>query len=152
MGQQGDPADCSDHGVTTLSLNARDREALSLIEEALSATDPRLAAKLSAFARLADGEAMPERERIAAGRWCAIGRRLRDLCPGLGLPGRMSWIPVAVWLCVSVVLFSVALVLSHANPHAVCAQWQGVVCVDRAATPVPPAPSDHQGHPVPLVP
>lgn len=139
--------------MTTLSLNAHDREALSLIEEALSVADPQLAAKLSAFNRMADGEAMPARERIAANRRRTFGLAARVLRRGRpGTPGRVWLIPLAVWLVVSLVLFSVALVLSRSGTRASCAEWQGFVCVKSAASPVPPGPSGHRGGPVSLVP
>lgn len=129
-----------------MSLNAHDREALSQIEEALSAADPKLAAKLSGFSRLTDGEAMPERERITGlRRQRAIMRAVRGLCPGRpGQHGRTYWIPVTVWLVVSLVLFSVALILSHTGAaRAACKEPQPLVCATRA---VPEGTQVPQGH------
>lgn len=121
--------------MTALSLNAHDRHELSLIEEALAGTDPRFAAKLSAFSRLANGEAMPERERIRAGRQHPAGRAVRGLRPGQ--PGTLRWISVAVWLLISIALLSTALALGDTGTSAPCARWQGLVCTRQRTPRVP---------------
>ena len=119
-----------------MSLNARDRQALSLIEEELASSDPRFASRLSAFARLADGEGMPARERIRPDkRIGAFFRSRRCLC----------WTAGAVWLAVSLALIVVALVLSHISTPSACAQWQGLVCAQRSAPSAPRAPGGHGG-------
>lgn len=127
-----------------VSLSARDRQALEEIEEELGGSDPRFAAKLSAFSRLTDDGEMPARERIRAGRRRAAGRAL--LFPVGGERPRRSvfmWISVTIWLVISAALLSVALVLSHTAGTASCAQWKGLLCVHRV---VPSAPASHTGH------
>lgn len=115
-----------------MSLNAHDRQVLALIEEELAGADPRFAAKLSAFSRLAEG-AMPERERIR-------GRRRRPVgAPSVGAPspagpsvcglrpGRQAsykfiyWIAVAMALSVSLAMIYFALISGHARgkPRAI---------------------------------
>lgn len=109
-----------------MSLNARDRQALSLIEEDLTHSDPRFAARLTAFSRLTDGEEMPARERIRP----FFSRRY--LC----------WIAGIAWLVISMAMLAVALLLTHASTAAGCAGGRsavrcGQVTCPRAATPLP---------------
>lgn len=117
-----------------MSLNSRDRQTLSQIEEDLAWSDPRFAARLSAFSRMANGEGMPARERIrqrigpfSGGRWW------------LRWTGG-AWI---VWLVISMALLTVAIVLSHSGPAYGCAQWQGLSCTQRSAPTAPPASGGH---------
>lgn len=126
-----------------VSLNAHDRRALDLIEEELAGSDPRFAAKLSAFTRLTEGGEMPARERIRSGRRRV--RALRGLRPGTH--GRPRWslyrTMLAVWLSISLALILIALGLSHAGTTAACSQWRGLVCVSRTAPSAPPVPAGH---------
>jgi hypothetical protein len=52
-----------------VSLSARDRQALSSIENELTQSATDLAAKLAEFTRLTVGAAMPEVEQKPARRW-----------------------------------------------------------------------------------
>jgi hypothetical protein len=110
-----------------LTLNAHDRQALDVIEERLAASDTRLAAMLSAFSRLADGEAIPAREQIQADRQRTVGQAVRSVLPGrrprLGLRTTM-----AVWLIISSVLIAVAVVLSHTGGNTACPDWPVTAC------------------------
>jgi hypothetical protein len=99
-----------------LSLNSRDRQALDMIEEGLAASDTQLAAMLSTFSRLADGEAIPAREQIQADKQ-------RAQRPRLGL--RTA---IALWLVISSVLMAVALVLSHTGGNTACTNWPIAAC------------------------
>lgn len=131
-----------------VSLSARDKEALDLIEEGLAGSDPRFAAKLSAFSRLTDGGEMPARERIrAAGRPSAFrGLLLRDSDSGRRTRPRRSfyWVTLIVWLLISAAMVSVALVLSHSGPPA-CARGQGTGCANRSVPSAPRVPAGHKG-------
>lgn len=118
-----------------MSLNARDRQALDRIEEELSGADPRFAARLSAFSRLADGEGMPARERIRP-------RRQRIGPFFLSRLSRRSTVGV-VWLAISLMLFTVAIALSHLSAGSGCAQWQGLSCAQRSVPSAPPATGGH---------
>ncbi|HEX6448524.1 MAG TPA: DUF3040 domain-containing protein [Trebonia sp.] len=124
-----------------MSLSAHDKEALDLIAEGLAASDPRFAAKLSAFTKLTDGGEMPARERIrAATRPTAFrGPLMRGSRPGGRTRPRrpLYWITVAVWLLISATMISLALILSHSGAPA-CARGQGTGCANRS---VPAAPS-----------
>jgi hypothetical protein len=141
-----------------VSLNAHDRHELSLIEEALAGTDPRFAASMSAFSRLAGDEEMPERERIRDDAPRGLARVIRGRHhrgrggarraggrhgPSAGWPGtweRGRWISVTVWLLISAALLSVALALGHDGSGARCAQWQGLTCVRQGTVPAPRVP------------
>jgi hypothetical protein len=125
-----------------VSLSARDRQALDLIAEDLAASDPRFAAKLSAFSKLTDGGEMPARERILAGRPAPIrGLLVRDSrSEGRTRPRRPLYlVTLVIWLVISVALISVALVLSHSGTAAACARGGATGCA-KANRPVPSAP------------
>lgn len=138
--------------MSELGLNSRDRQALALIEEALAHADPRFAAKLSAFSGLANGEPMPERERIRAERLQAVSRvaRPRARRPrARRLGGRdqlISWLAVAAWVSITLVLISVALVIGNTGTKAACREWQAGLCVARTAPSAPAVPSGQGGH------
>jgi heme/copper-type cytochrome/quinol oxidase subunit 3 len=110
-----------------LSLNSRDIQALGKIEERLAASDTQLAAMLSTFSRLADGEAIPAREQIQADKqrarrpWAARPRAARRT--RLGLQATM-----AVWLIISSVVIAVAVVLSHTGSTTTCTNWPVIAC------------------------
>lgn len=129
-----------------MSLNAHDRHALDLIEEGLADSDPRFAAKLSAFSRLTDDGEMPARERIGAGRLHSPGLAVRGLLSGG--PARQRRVlyvtAIAVWLSISVMLISVALVLSHSGSATACTEWRGTACAGRATPTAPPVPAGHK--------
>lgn len=122
-----------------MSLNARDRQTLSRIEEGLAGSDPRFAARLSAFSRLADGDGMPARERIRPrGQW--IG----PLCEPrwwLRWTGG-AWI---LWLVITVAMLTVAIVLSRSGPASQCGRLQGFACTQQPAPTSPPASGAHGG-------
>lgn len=117
-----------------MSLSAHDRRALGLIEEGVAGSDPHLAAMLSAFSRLADGEAMPGHERIEGGRRDTVvraGHIMLPARPGGGRPGtaaqrlasRLSgkWVAL-VWLGMLLTsLVVITVVLSHTSTSAACA-------------------------------
>lgn len=134
-----------------MSLSAHDRQALNEIEEWLASTDPHFAAKLSAFCRLTDGEAMPARERIRALRRRTDSKAIRELLSGgsqARLPrrsgmrrargaeprarrSRLSALTAVIWLVISFALITVALVLSHSG-SAACTSWPAASCGSRA--------------------
>jgi hypothetical protein len=118
-----------------VSLSAHDRRALDLIGESLAGSDPRLAAMMSAFSRLADGEAMPGRERIQADRHLA-GQAIPAALAAL--PGRcwrrmaaQRWVTLT-WLVISLVLITLALVASHTGSSAACVGWTVPACGNHA--------------------
>lgn len=116
-----------------MSLSARDRQELDVIEEHLATSDPQLAGLLATFSRLADGEAIPAREQIPADSPQAVGRALRGVFPRwparsksgrTSLPNLLTQVSVlAIWLVISVALIAVALLLSHSGGNGSCARW-----------------------------
>jgi Protein of unknown function (DUF3040) len=140
-----------------MSLNAHDTQELDVIEESLSGSDPHLASMLSVFSRLADGEAMPGYERIQVGeQHRPSGPAFRALLPGR--PGTCrprvvtrrrrprwsaQWAVPAAWLVISLVLITVAVLLSHTRAPASCGAWPAVpVCGTHA-------PAHQQSQPLP---
>jgi len=57
-----------------MSLSASKQQALDSIEATLTSSDPKLAALLAIFARLAPGEEMPVRERVRIHRRLQVTR------------------------------------------------------------------------------
>jgi hypothetical protein len=128
--------------VTALSMNAHDRRELALIEEALAGGDPQFAARLAAFARLADDGAIPERERMRERRRRGTGRAIR--APGPGRPGTrrpLYWISVAMWVSITLALIATGVILSRQGGTRACAAGQAAVCVRRSAPSVPASPA-----------
>lgn len=131
--------------MSGLSLNAHDRQALAQIEEELGGDDPKFAARLSAFSRLADGEAMPERERIREARRPVMSPALCGLHPGQpGARKLMYWAAVAMAVAVTLAVISFALVSGHSGTKGACTGWQAGACA-RQAAPSAPAPSGQKG-------
>jgi hypothetical protein len=113
-----------------VSLSAHDRHALDLIGESLAGSDPHLAAMMSAFSRLAEGEEMPGRERIQGdgGRHEAT-RRQRWRRPGMRVA--LAWLFISL-LFVAVV--AVSLTLGHTRGGGSCTSWQIPACGNHATT------------------
>jgi heme/copper-type cytochrome/quinol oxidase subunit 3 len=110
-----------------LSLNSRERHALDMIEERLAASDTQLAAMLSTFSRLADGEAIPAREQIQAAT--QRPRRARADKQRPHRPRRLGLqVTMAVWLLISSVVIAVAVVLSHTGGKTTCTAWPVATC------------------------
>lgn len=112
-------------------MSTHERRVLDQIGESLAGSDPRLAAMLSAFDRLADGEAMPGRERIQAGRRPA-GQEFRAvMSPAPGRCGRQMagrrWV-VLTWLVISLGLIALAMAASHVGSSTPCAAWLVSAC------------------------
>jgi hypothetical protein len=125
--------------VSAMSLSARDQQALNSMEHRLAPADPRLASLLATFTRLADGEALPAREKIRAG-----GQRITR--PLLGLPHRgraatsrrSDWLRAWpwLWLALSIALIASALVSGHGHGRGLCPQWallRASACTGQAA-------------------
>jgi hypothetical protein len=131
--------------VIRLSLNAHDRQALARIEETLADTDPRFAARLSAFARLADAGAMPGREELRQDSPHGGGSALRGLCSGQPAKARlMYWIAVALAVAGTLAVVFGVLVGGHAAAQRTCTGWQAVAC-GRKTPPSAPASPAHKG-------
>lgn len=129
-----------------MSLNGHDRQALAKIEETLACTDPQFAARLSAFARLADEGAMPEREQITGDRRRGTGSAQRSLRRGQpGARRLMYWIAVAMAVAITLAVICAVLVSGHPGSTGACTEWQALACTRPAAPLAAPAPAGQNG-------
>src|SRR5215472_4600032 len=100
-----------------------EHQALDSIKRTLGDSDPRLAALLAVFGRLASSEEMPGHEKIRSPLRHPPHRRRRARTPHRRLgPQRAA---VLIWLLASVALITVAAILSHGGP-ASCPQAWGI--------------------------
>lgn len=120
-----------------MSLNSRERRALTAIEQSLSATAPELESLLAMFNRLVEGEAMPVRRRNRRRLPpAARGRRSRPRratgpygrASGFCALERFSHACVVLWLAVSAALVAVAVALSGVGPRACPVSWASGCC------------------------
>lgn len=137
-----------------MGLSAHDRQELELIEEGIASSDAHLAAMLSAFSRLAVGEAMPQRERIATARKRTLGSAMLSIFAGrtgtrreqaaADRPRLCLSAPCAIltWLVISVTLVTIAVVIGRGGAAAACAGWPVSACAR-------PAITHHGGWPLP---
>lgn len=96
-----------------LSLSAHDRQELEEIEEGLAASDPQLAAMLSTFSRLVDGEAIPAREQIRADKQNRAARQRPAVRVRWVLPTdrrHLLQIAIALWVMMTIVIAIVIVV------------------------------------------
>jgi hypothetical protein len=104
-----------------VGLNPHDRQVLGRIGESLAGSDPHLAGVMSEFSRLADGEAMPGRERIRE-NWLRF------------------WVILA-WLAMAGVLIAITLPASHGSPGTSCAAGTFSACGHHPPAQRPGAPA-----------
>lgn len=134
-----------------MSLSAREQQTLESIKERLAQSDPRLAAMLATFTRLASGEEMPVREKIRAGSLRAAGHRRRrpssKSCQPAGLmyerPGFQRAV-LLVYLLITAALVVTGVALSRSGGHIECPSLLAVPC----ASPAPArssSPAAHKG-------
>jgi len=126
-----------------MSLSVREQEALNLITDRLAGSDPKLAALLTGFTRVASGEDMPLRERIRADSRRAVRcSRCKRRHPG-GDDARRpaAWMPrrlVFLWgalllsLLTSITVIVVTLTLSHSRSAGPCTTFWTAACADSA--------------------
>ncbi|HTX84267.1 MAG TPA: hypothetical protein VME44_18940 [Streptosporangiaceae bacterium] len=111
-----------------MSLSARERQVLDSIEEGLARSDPRLVGLLATFTRLASGEKMPAREKIAA----ASGRARRRFI--LQRPGLLPAVALIYVLVIAALVVSTT-VLSHGSSHRQCPSSWTVLCASSPTAP-----------------
>ena len=125
-----------DGGISAMSLNAWEQQALDSIKDGLTGSDPELAALLSAFTRLASGEDMPDREKTRAGSRRSLRRlrRARMRANVRRVWQRLCFQRAALLLCLltSAALIAVALALPAGGDHATCAETWAMVCTGPA--------------------
>ncbi len=115
-----------------MSLSAHERQELDEIQGGLAASDPRLAAMMRAFSRLAAGEAMPPAEEIRPGwlparrrplrvrrrartrRGMAVARaRRRPVAGHLGWIGKVPQPILALWVIMACAVICVIAVIAQ---------------------------------------
>ena len=118
-----------------MSLSAWEQQTLDSIKDGLAGSDPQLAALLTTFTRLASGEEMPVREVIPVGSPRPRRRPGRRRRAGMRqrsrqMPGyvRLQWIMLIVFLVTSVVLITIALVLSRGGGQGTCTGYWPTIC------------------------
>jgi hypothetical protein len=119
-----------------MSLSAREQQALDSIKERLADSDPDLAAQLAEFARLAEGEDLPDREKIRTSSRQAH-RRLRHA--GRRFSWRRGWrrmglrrAAVLLSLLATGVLIATLLALNASGNHGACTEPAAPVCTHPA--------------------
>ena len=100
-----------------------EHQALDSIKSALGDSDPKLAALLAMFGRLASSEEMPGHEKIRSALRHPPHRRRRARTPHPRLGPQQA--VVLIWLLTSVALIAVAAILSHGGPSS-CPQTWGI--------------------------
>lgn len=130
-----------------MSPDAWERRALDSIKDGLAGSDPRLAALLATFTRLASGEEMPAREELPARPLRAIRRSRRKRQsrrgPVRGLSRRLGIerIALLVWLLITVLLITTGVTLSRSGGQSACIErWPGI-CADAAPAHSSPGPA-----------
>lgn len=109
-----------------MSLSAWEQQTLDSIKDRLAGSDPQLAALLTTFTRLASDEEMPVQEEIPAGSGRTVRRSLRTPRHRRGADGysrsrpRVQWVVMLVWLLVTVIMITVAVVMTSGGSQGAC--------------------------------
>jgi hypothetical protein len=114
-----------------MSLSAWEQQSLDSIKDGLAGSDPQLAALLTTFTRLASDEEMPVREEIPPGSARTTQRSLRrprNRHRAGGYPHsrpmprriRLQWAVMLVWLVITAVMITVAVVMSRGGSQGAC--------------------------------
>jgi len=126
-----------------MSLSAREQQALDSITDRLAGSDPKLAALLTGFTRLASGEEMPQREGIPAGsrraiRWPRRQRRHRRggnvRRPAGPASGRLGWqwAGLLLSLLTAVTVIAVTMAVNHGKSQGACTVFSYAACAKPA--------------------
>ena len=129
-----------------MSPDSWERRALDSIRDGLARSDPRLAALLATFTRLASAEAMPARDELRERPLRAIHRSRRKRRhsrrgPVRGFSRRLGVERVALllWLVITVALITTAVTLSRSGSQSACIErWPGI-CAEAAPAHSSPA-------------
>lgn len=132
------------YGRSAKRLSGRERQVLDSIAEGLARSDPHLEGLLVTFTRLASGERMPLRDKLAASPRRGVRRPLARRCrsgrshprrgfvlqrPGVLHAAALMYVLVLVALVVS------AMVLSRGGSHGGCPSLWAPPCVKTASAP-----------------
>jgi len=111
-----------------MSPGGWERQALDSIESTLGDADPKLAALLDTFSRLASSEQMPLHEKVRSALRHPPHRRRPRPRRGKALSRRRGppRAAVLIWLLASVTLITAAVILSHGGGPAPCPRAWGI--------------------------
>ena len=124
-------------GGAMMSPDAWEQRALDSIRDGLARSDPRLAALLATFTRLASGEEMPVREQLRASSQRTVRRSRRKRRRPQRVVERAA---LLLWLLITVGLITTAVTLSWSGSQSACIErWPGV-CAEAAPVHSSPAP------------
>jgi len=129
------------------SPDAWEQRALDSIKDGLTGSDPRLAALLATFTRLASGEAMPVREELPERPLRAVRRSRSKRRHSRRGPARrfgrrfgVERVALLVWLLITVGLITTAVTLSRSGSQSACIErWPGI-CAAAAPAHIAQAP------------
>jgi hypothetical protein len=130
-----------------MSPDAWEQRALDSIRDGLAGSDPRLAALLGTFTRLASGEKMPVRKELPERPLRAVHRSRRKRRHSRRVPGRrfgrrlgVERVALLLWLVITVGLITTAVTLSRSGSQSACIErWPGI-CAEAAPAHGSPAP------------
>jgi hypothetical protein len=130
-----------------MSPDAWEQRSLDSIRDGLAGSDPRLAALMGTFTKLASGEEMPVREELPERPLRAVRRSRRKRRHSRRGPGRrfgqrfgVERIALLLWLLITVGLITTAVTLSRSGSQSACVErWPGI-CADAAPAHSSPAP------------
>jgi hypothetical protein len=126
-------------GVPAMSLSSWERQALDSIKDGLARSDPRLAALLGTFTRLASSEDMPAQEKIAARARRTVpcsqrkprqrGQAGACACSrsSLGLIDS-QWAVMLLWLVITVAMITVAVLSNRGASGGTCTGSWPPIC------------------------
>jgi hypothetical protein len=129
-----------------MSPDAWEQRALDSIRDGLAGSDPRLAALLGTFTRLASGEKMPVRKELPERPLRAV-HRSRKRRHSRRVPGRrfgqrlgVERVALLLWLVITVGLITTAVTLSRSGSQSACIErWPGI-CAEAAPAHSSPPP------------
>jgi hypothetical protein len=121
-----------------MSLSTWEQQALDSIKHDLASCDPALVARLTIFARLASGEAMPAREKIHVGSRGAVRRSRpepRHTRRAYQRPGLQQAVPLLLWLLTTVAVIAIALAYNHGGGQGTCTGFWPTICTGATSAP-----------------
>jgi len=144
---------CAGWSGAMMSLHPREEQILASIKDTIVSSDPRLAALMTTFTKLAAGEDMPLRETLPAQR--RIARRPHGMRPQHGWPASTPHgartrrgsghqrLVLVLWFLISAALITTALAFSRGGHGTACTQPWSALCA--SPSPAPSSPADAPG-------
>jgi len=120
-----------------MNLSTWEQQALDSIRDDLASCDPALVARLTIFARLASGEAMPAREKIHVGSRRAVRRSRpgpRHTPQGYQRLGLQQAV-LLLWLVSTVAVIAIAVACNHGGGQGTCTGSWATFCTGATSAP-----------------